>query len=252
MIGLPPRAGVTSTPPRDGRTSWTRACDESAWPGSAVVAPLLVHERYVARSLREPPGDVPYTPDDVALAEDLAGACSAALESARLYDVASIARAAAETAQRDAEGANQAKSRFLSMMSHDLRTPLTAIGGYAELLDLGVRGPVNEAQHKDLTRIKASQEHLLKLINEILSFARLEAGKVQYEMAGSAIDRRSRVENFVIPQASDKRLQYRYEPSVESEVRPPARGAPIGGRSAGTINLLTTPSNSRNRAGRSR
>jgi signal transduction histidine kinase len=185
--------------------------------GPLLVAPLLVRGTvrgaitFVSRR-----GDVTYTPEEVSLAEALAAQCAAALESTRLYDVASAARAAAETAQRDAETANRAKSRFLSMMSHDLRSPLNAIGGYAQLLDLGVRGPLTEAQHTDLKRIKMSQEHLLGLIDRILSFARLEGGKVQYDISDVPLDATIRVvEVFIAPQVLDKQLEFRFEPPVE-------------------------------------
>jgi signal transduction histidine kinase len=63
-------------------------------------------------------------------------------------------------------------------MSHDLRTPLNAIGGYAQLIELEVHGPVTGAQREALGRVRRAQEHLLTLINDILSFARLEAGQV--------------------------------------------------------------------------
>jgi signal transduction histidine kinase len=76
-----------------------------------------------------------------------------------------------------AEAANDAKSTFLAMMSHELRTPLTAIIGYEELLADGITGPVSEAQRAQLTRIKASATHLLTLIDEVLSLARIEAGR---------------------------------------------------------------------------
>jgi signal transduction histidine kinase len=187
--------------------------------GPLLVAPLIVRGAvrgaitFVSRR-----GDVTYAPEEVRLAEALATQCAAALESAQLYDVASAARAAAETAQRDAETANRAKSRFLSMMSHDLRSPLNAIGGYAQLLDLEVRGPLTAAQHTDLKRIKVSQEHLLGLIDRILSFARLEGGKVQYDISDVPLDATIRVvEVFIAPQLLDKRLECRFEPPVEHE-----------------------------------
>jgi PAS domain S-box-containing protein len=82
-------------------------------------------------------------------------------------------------ARKAADDANKAKVEFLSMMSHDLRTPLNAVNGYADLLLMGVRGPVSEAQAKDLNRIKNAGQFLLGLINDILSFARLELGKAE-------------------------------------------------------------------------
>ncbi|HEU4565047.1 MAG TPA: ATP-binding protein [Gemmatimonadaceae bacterium] len=86
-------------------------------------------------------------------------------------------------ARQDAEAANRAKSDFLAVMSHELRTPLNAIGGYAELIELGVRGPVTAEQREDLARIRRSQLHLLGLINEVLNYTRIESGAVVFEPA---------------------------------------------------------------------
>src|SRR6185503_10574485 len=71
--------------------------------------------------------------------------------------------AEAELARTKAEAANKAKMEFLAVMSHELRTPLNAISGYAELLELGVQGPITEPQMEYLGRIRRSQAHLLGL-----------------------------------------------------------------------------------------
>jgi PAS domain S-box-containing protein len=91
---------------------------------------------------------------------------------------------ALEDARRitEVEAANRAKAEFLAAMSHELRTPLNAISGYVELLESGLRGPVNETQVEDLGRIKRSGQHLLSIINDLLNFSRLEAGTVHYDI----------------------------------------------------------------------
>ncbi len=74
-----------------------------------------------------------------------------------------------------ADAANRSKAEFLAVMSHELRTPLNSIGGYVDLLEMELRGPLTDEQKSDLARIKRSQEHLLGIINDILNFTRLEA-----------------------------------------------------------------------------
>ena len=92
------------------------------------------------------------------------------------------AQQAAELARREAEVANRAKADFLASMSHELRTPLNAIGGYVELVEMGIHGPVTPAQREALGRVRASQQHLLTLINDVLSFARVEAGHIELDL----------------------------------------------------------------------
>ena len=90
-------------------------------------------------------------------------------------------------ARKAADEANKAKVEFLSMMSHDLRTPLNAVNGYADLLLMGVRGQLTEVQEKDLNRIKDAGKFLLGLINDILSFAKLELGKAELDIRPIAV-----------------------------------------------------------------
>jgi signal transduction histidine kinase len=87
-----------------------------------------------------------------------------------------------EKARAAADAANRSKAEFLAVMSHELRTPLNSIGGYVDLLELELRGPLTDGQRADLQRIKRSQEHLLRIINDILNFTRLEATEVHYDM----------------------------------------------------------------------
>jgi signal transduction histidine kinase len=88
---------------------------------------------------------------------------------------ARAAHMAADSARQRAEEASAAKGDFLAVMSHELRTPLQAVIGYADLLQLGVSGPVTEAQSQQLARIRSSARHLVGLIDEILTYSRLAA-----------------------------------------------------------------------------
>ncbi len=92
-----------------------------------------------------------------------------------------VVTAGAEAARVDAEDANRAKGDFLAAMSHELRTPLNAIGGYVQLLNLEIYGPVNAAQRTALARVEKSEQHLLSLINDVLNYAKLEAGRVEFD-----------------------------------------------------------------------
>ena len=86
----------------------------------------------------------------------------------------------AERARAAADEANRAKTDFLAAMSHELRTPLNAVAGYVDLIDAEVYGPVTEAQRHALERVRLSQEYLLMLINDVLHFAKLEAGRLEF------------------------------------------------------------------------
>ncbi len=117
------------------------------------------------------------------------------------------ALAEAREAGAEAEGANRAKAEFLAVMSHELRTPLNAIGGYAELLELGIHGPVTPQQAEDLQHIQQSQRHLLGLINDVLNYAKLETGAVRYHLADVHVcDALTAAEALTAPQAQTKQL----------------------------------------------
>jgi signal transduction histidine kinase len=103
-----------------------------------------------------------------ALGRDIAQRAAIAIDNAQLYQTVVVA--------------NDAKATFLATMSHELRTPLTAIIGYEELLGEGVTGELNDGQRQQLSRIKANAQQLLALIEEILLYARVGAGRAEVHL----------------------------------------------------------------------
>jgi len=112
-------------------------------------------------------------------------------------------------ARRLAEEANASKAAFLSMMSHDLRGPLTAISGHARLLAGGLHGPLNQGQLDSVARIQEAGEDLLFMINDILDFARLEAGHVEVRPAAVRVAAAvTRAERLVRLRLEEERLTF--------------------------------------------
>ncbi|MGH7650268.1 MAG: PAS domain-containing protein [Gemmatimonadaceae bacterium] len=125
-------------------------------------------------------------------------------------DIEDRKQAEAELKRLTAEAteANHAKSAFLAAMSHELRTPLNAIGGYAQLIEMGVRGPVTEEQKIDLVKIQRSKNHLDSLVADVLNFAKLGSGKIEYRVKDVDVDRMFQsVIEMVTPQLGEKELR---------------------------------------------
>jgi signal transduction histidine kinase len=106
---------------------------------------------------------------DVRLAVELGRRAGQAIANARLYQAAHYA--------------SEAKSDFLAVMSHELRTPLNAIIGYADLLLLGVPNEVPDKARRQVERIRSASNSLLHLVEEVLSFSRIEAGKEEIRIS---------------------------------------------------------------------
>lgn len=150
---------------------------------SHMVVPLKARGRLLGSiTFISADPDVRYTPKDLLFAEDLAGRAAMAMDNARLYREAEIAREEAMAAVARATLADRAKTDFLATMSHELRTPLNAIAGYAELLEMGLRGPVTDQQKEAIARIRRSQQHLLGIVNDILTFAKTETGRIPLQL----------------------------------------------------------------------
>jgi two-component system, chemotaxis family, CheB/CheR fusion protein len=146
-----------------------------------------------------------YTRDDLAVAEEFAHRAALAIEAATHYRDMATARLAAEAA-------NRVKSNFLATMSHELRTPLNAILGYVQLLEMEVTGPTTDTQRAYLSRIEYSQQHLLSLIEDVLQFAKIEAGRVDFQLVEVSVHEvLSEAAALATPQMQRKGLQYDYK-----------------------------------------
>jgi PAS domain S-box-containing protein len=147
-----------------------------------------------------------FSEEDVILVQLIADRVAHAIERARLLDAERSARA-------EAESANRAKMQFLAMMSHELRTPLNAIAGYAELLTMGLRGPLSETQLADVQAISRNERHLLSLIEEVLTFAKLDAGRIRLEPEDVRVSAAlASMSDLIAPQMEQKQVRYSLEP----------------------------------------
>jgi signal transduction histidine kinase len=202
-----------------------------------VGVPLVTRGNVVGLLAAVRRGGTLPTDDDEAMLSALADQVSAPLENARLarqlersalladnvrlFEAEREARLVAEAALRDAQvardvavRADTTKTQFLAAMSHELRTPLNAIGGYVDLLAMGLRGPVTPEQAADFRRIKASQDHLLRLINDVLEYARLGPSNDTLTLHDMDLDPVLReAEVMIVPQAQAKGVAYSFTPA---------------------------------------
>jgi signal transduction histidine kinase len=139
--------------------------------------------------------DDPRRHDDASLllAEDLGRRCAMAVDNARLYAASEEARRAAtltarraeelldeaNLARHEAEAAHHARTTFLSTISHEFRTPLTAVQGFTDLLLGEASEPLDPARRHQVERIRAAGDHLLGLVDEILTLSQQRAGRAE-------------------------------------------------------------------------
>jgi signal transduction histidine kinase len=163
--------------------------------GAALVLPLA-HGGEALGSLAVGWTDADRAEDDEAVIGMLARQTAGALANARSY--ARLTEAAFR------------RERFFSAMSHDLRTPITAIVGYSELLADGIVGELNGQQLEMIERISQVSGHLSQLVNDILDLAKLDAGRMEFHREpvtlGELVDEALVT---VEPQARSKKLELR-------------------------------------------
>jgi signal transduction histidine kinase/DNA-binding response OmpR family regulator len=191
----------------------SKAKSRGAW----IFLPLGISGQAVGALAFGFTGPRKFTLPDRHFADTVSRYCAQALDRVRLRVAAAAALAEAGDARMMAEHANNAKTVFLRAMSHELRTPLNAISGYAEILELGIRGVVNPEQGKDLGRIKRAAAYLLRLINDVLTIARLEGARPLNVISIAVNPVLAEVEGLCALQAKAKGLTLTVSPS-EREV----------------------------------
>lgn len=164
-----------------------------------------------------------------------------------------------DVALATALSASNAKSSFLATMSHEIRTPINAILGYTDLMHLEIAGPLTDDQRGYVARVKASTEHLLGLVNEVLDLAKVESGTMDVSIAaGSTRDVIHSATSLVQPQAAAKGIdlsvawndagaaafvgdEQRVRQAVANLLSNAVKFTPLGGRIAVTAAKLTAP-----------
>jgi signal transduction histidine kinase len=153
-------------------------------------------------------------PEELALIETATRIAAATIERERAEAVRERLLRELERARASAEEANQATSVVLASLSHERRTPIHAVVGYTELLEMGIAGPLTEGQRSSLDRIRSSSQHLLGLVDEVLDLAKVEAGQMRIDRDRVAVAKTLREAlDLVEPEASRRGVEIHGEPS---------------------------------------
>src|SRR5690606_5490919 len=164
---------------------------------SVICAPLIGRSGVLGAltAVRARGSSRTFSAADLQLLERLAGNAAVAVENGRLLEAA--------------EAASRAKSAFIATMSHELRTPLNGVLGNLELLEIGVYGDLSSKQKESISRMQSATQQLRSLIEEVLSFSRMETGRIEVALAETDLLEVLREVEFIIePLARDKGLAF--------------------------------------------
>lgn len=134
-----------------------------------LVVPILQDKDVAGLITLESEQRVAFKAEDVAFVERLSDRAAVAINNARLFD--------------DIQKANQAKSDFISLVTHELRLPMTSIKGYTDLMNSGMAGPLNEQQGQFLEVIRRNLQRMNALISDLADINRVESGRMRFEMS---------------------------------------------------------------------
>jgi signal transduction histidine kinase/HAMP domain-containing protein len=164
---------------------------------SVICAPLLGRSGVLGAltAVRARSSSRVFDAADLRLLERLAGNAAVAVENARLLEAA--------------EAASRAKSAFIATMSHELRTPLNGVLGNLELLEIGIYGELSKKQHETIGRMQSATQQLRGLIEEVLSFSRLESGRIEVQLVETDVwDIIQEMASILEPLAREKGLEF--------------------------------------------
>jgi signal transduction histidine kinase len=168
---------------------------------SVLAVPMLLEEEPIGVVVVTGAEAGAFSERQIELLQTFADQAVIAVQNARLFQEI-------EDKSRQIEAASQHKSEFLANMSHELRTPLNAVIGFSEVLIERMFGELNEKQDEYLKDIYASGQHLLSLINDILDLSKIEAGRMELELA-----------DFHLPQAIENALVLVRERALRRDIR---------------------------------
>jgi len=196
---------------------------------AALCLPLLSENKIIGMIvLGNKISGSPYSQQDIELLTSLSNQASIALQNAKLYSEVKgfsaklekeVDKATKELkeAYEDLKRLDKAKSEFISIASHQLRTPLTAIKGYISMLKEGSFGKIPEETIKPLENVYQSNERLIKLVNDLLNVSRIEAGRLEMKFEIASLE--EVIESIVEElknEVEKKNIYLKYEKSKES------------------------------------
>jgi signal transduction histidine kinase len=189
----------------------------SAGLGSAAVVPVWANGELRGVLGLAWPGPRVFDEDERAFVLTLGVMCAQAIMRAHLRAAERVARDDADVARQIAEAANKSKAEFVATISHELRTPMSAVIGYTSLLADEIYGPVSDLQREHIGRVQQSGTHLMGLIEDLLSFARIEAGHETVDIVAMSLQEVVEASmDLVRPLALSKGLTLRVEMPTEA------------------------------------